>query len=277
MPYELSEDVAARLLKALRWYERRKDTGPDGATADGGARNRQLIRVNTFATVEGAFFTYYGSTVVQWDAESAAFIELGECYLVCDSNTPLETDKFYFGMQAGNHSDGTPVFVTSLACCDITPPATVCEDGTELCVCVSNVKFYYKIGVGQPPDLFDEVNKFYDFPGPECHTLTLTGAPAGGVVGFDDYPVMYPAVGGPFAGLVSGGISIGCFASPSTAVALSFNYGIGGSLGYITWVGNTFPTLASIITTFVFQGEQTTGSSNWYGHKTTLTISDGAC
>jgi hypothetical protein len=277
--YTLSGDTARRLMKALAWYERQPQGGPEGLIELPGARNKQIILVTGENTDDTVNFWYYGGRVVHWSAATDEWIPADDCYLVCDVDTPLQVGTYHIASQTGNHSDGTPTFVTTLSCCTGSTTGT-CEVGTDLCICVKNVRFYYKQSSGgvPPPDLFDAANIFYTYTGPECHTLVLAGSPPGGAIDFDDYATTYPATFGPFATVVSGTLTLTCaLGDPGGEVTLVFTYGIGSSLGYLTQISGTFPNMGSILGTFTLQNTQVSGSLDWYGHRLELTIADGAC
>lgn len=117
--YVLSEDLATRLLKMLRWYERMKDTGPDGEMDDGGMLNLQFVQLDGSAATTSGGIDYYSGSVVLFDASTATFLTLGACRLIDANDTALDVDGIFPALQTGNKSvSGTtlPLFVTACGC-----------------------------------------------------------------------------------------------------------------------------------------------------------------
>jgi hypothetical protein len=135
--YTLSGDTARRMMRMLKWWEQQPHGGPDGSIDLPGVRNKQLVQVTGGVRVIDNGFAFQEAQVVQWNANSASFTEVGECLLANSSDTPLQTDAFYIGSQTGNVTilpnsraeSELPAFLTSLGCCEENepPPPMPCD------------------------------------------------------------------------------------------------------------------------------------------------------
>ncbi len=117
--YVLSEDTAKRLLRMLRWFERQPRGGPDGDIDGGGMLNFQFVELDGSAAVTSGGIDYYSGLVVIFNASSAAFTELGECWLIDANDTTLDTTGIYPCLQSGNvevSSEERALFVTACGC-----------------------------------------------------------------------------------------------------------------------------------------------------------------
>ncbi len=147
-------------------------------------------------------------------------------------------------------------------CCSGVP----CAIGTQICVCISNVRVYFEVHVGvpDPAEFFTAPNLIYD-SGPLAHCKTLTiidvGGTPGGTINFDPLgPFIVPGILTQPESNVDGTITIVC--NPDS-VNFDFSAAVDTSAsGFPHMINITPASLADIFGSYI---GVTSGIVLWHG------------
>ncbi len=119
--FTLSEDVAARLVRMLRWFEAKQNAGLNGGGAMSGLGNWQFVRVTGAGVVDtgGNSETYYpGQVSLRMEPDAEWSDTDGTCWVIGANLEALGDEVLYACRQTGNKtlsSSERPCFVAAFS------------------------------------------------------------------------------------------------------------------------------------------------------------------